>query len=373
MKNIPLWKSLPPRVRSLITFLLKAVVTVGAFYLLLSHKITPAGGGPKASALAVIRDYLPGIDMAVFWRFIFIATAIKAVGIACSIYRWSLLLKGQGIVFPFWHLVGTFLIGRFIGTFTPGTIGLDGYKLWDAAHYSRKGIEATAATAIEKVLGIVGIFLTFLITLPLGFRVLETHFGGNASRVAFLTVSTSIVIIAAFFLMLFKPGIIQFFITRIPLPKKARLQSFVERVNRSAAAYQHHKGLLLNAAFQAFMVHFTTAVMYFFTALAIGASGANLWEVTFASSIQIFATVISPFTIAGEGVREIITMVLLGKLMGTGATILFAALGFWAAEALTLFGGFFLWARRKSYAPAFVILDGTRHDPRQLIAEAGAA
>ena len=35
---------------------------------------------------------------------------------------------------------------------------------------------------------------------------------------------------------------------------------------------------------------FCTATLYFFTALAIGAAGARFWEVTFASTIQIFAT-----------------------------------------------------------------------------------
>ena len=47
--------------------------------------------------------------------------------------------------------------------------------------------------------------------------------------------------------------------------------------------------------------------MYFFTALAIGvtAAQASFWQVTFASTIQILATVLSPFTIAGEGIREI--------------------------------------------------------------------
>ncbi len=35
-----------------------------------------------------------------------------------------------------------------------------------------------------------------------------------------------------------------------------------------------------------------------------------------------------------------------------------AALGFWSAEALTLFGGFFWLARRRGYRPKFVLVDG---------------
>jgi hypothetical protein len=33
-------------------------------------------------------------------------------------------------------------------------------------------------------------------------------------------------------------------------------------------------------------------------------ANADFWQVTFGSSIQILATVLSPFTIAGEGIRE---------------------------------------------------------------------
>jgi arylsulfatase A-like enzyme len=110
------------------------------------------------------------------------------------------------------------------------------------------------------------------------------------------------------------------------------------------------------------MVHFTTAAMYYFTALAIGATGATFWEITFGSSIQIFATVISPFTIAGEGIREAAQLVLLGSLIGPAAAIVSAALGFWAAEAPTMLGFVFWWIRPTDYTPAYCRVDGVQVD-----------
>ena len=56
-----------------------------------------------------------------------------------------------------------------------------------------------------------------------------------------------------------------------------------------------------------FLTHFTTAVVYFFTALAIGAIAigmADFWPIVFGSNIQILATILSP-TIAGEGARDL--------------------------------------------------------------------
>jgi arylsulfatase A-like enzyme len=100
--------------------------------------------------------------------------------------------------------------------------------------------------------------------------------------------------------------------------------------------------------------------MYYFTALAIGARNAHFWPIAFGSSIQIFATVVSPFTIAGEGIREAAQLVVLGAWIGPAAAIVSAALGFWAAEAPTLLGGLFWWLRGRAYQPAYCRVDGVQ-------------
>jgi len=102
--------------------------------------------------------------------------------------------------------------------------------------------------------------------------------------------------------------------------------------------------------------------MYYFTALAIHAPGGHFWTITLGSSIQILATVLSPFTIAGEGIREIAQLLLLGKLIGPAAAVVSAALGFWAAEALTLAGAWFWWARPADYTPPWCRVDGAQVD-----------
>lgn len=343
----------PSRMRSLAFNVLKLVITVAAFWLLLSHEVR-TDDGRHVTALRAIADYLPKIDPATFWQFVLLAAAIKFVGILASMYRWSLLLQGQGIHFPFGHVFGAFLIGRFLGTFLPSTVGLDGYKLYDAARFSGRTAAVTAATAVEKVLGIVGIFLTFLVAFPLGYDIL----GDRAALVGMVTVPLAVAVIGVFFLLAFRPTLVQAILTRVPFPGRAKIHGFLARTSDAAAVYRDQKLLLVNAAAQSFLVHFSTAAMYFFTALAIGAEHARFWEVTFASSIQIFATVISPFTIAGEGVREIVQTLLLAKKIGTSESIISAALGFWAAEALTLAGGWFWWRRGETYRPAWIILDG---------------
>jgi len=192
-----------------------------------------------------------------------------------------------------------------------------------------------------------GIFLTFLVALPFGLHVL----GEQATMVATITVPLSILVLGGFTVALWRPGWVRPLISMLPTFGEARALAVAERLQAASAAYRGRLRLLAAALGLSFMVHFTTAAMYYFTAVAIGAQGAQFWPILFASSIQIFATVISPFTIAGEGVREIVQALLLARHIGVSESILSAALGFWAAEALTMAGAVFLLLRQSDYKP----------------------
>ncbi len=339
-------KSSPGGAKTAARLIVKLGLTVLVFYMLLTHRIA-VDGQQETTIYEALSTHLGQLDFARLWPWLLLAITIKIVGIFSSMLRWHLLLIGQGIAFNFGHLVGSFLIGRFLGTFLPSTIGLDGYKLYDAARFSGRGVEAAAATAIEKVFGLMGIFLTFLVALPFGLHVL----GEQATMVATITVPLSILVLGGFTVALWRPGWVRPLISMLPTFGEARALAVAERLQAASAAYRGRLRLLAAALGLSFMVHFTTAAMYYFTAVAIGAQGAQFWPILFASSIQIFATVISPFTIAGEGVREIVQALLLARHIGVSESILSAALGFWAAEALTMAGAVFLLLRQSDYKP----------------------
>ncbi len=343
--------------RSRLFTVLKAWFTVLCFWALLTHPMANEAG-EKVMALELIGDTIGKIDAGTFWLFVALATGIKMIGMLSSMYRWQLMLFGQGIELPFKHLFGSFLIGRAIGTFLPSTAGLDGYTLFDAARFSGRTVEVTAAKFVEKVCGFSGVFMTFLATLPFGIAI----FGENARFFALASVPIAAGVIGGLVVTLLFPGFIQWILANVPIPAKQRISGLVSRISTSASAYRSRPGLVLQILFLSFLVHFTTAAMYYFTALAIGAVGADFWEVTFGSSIQIFVTVISPFTIAGEGIREAAQYVLLKEQIGGPEAIVSAALGFWAAEAPTMLGFLFWWARSETYTPAFSRVNGVQVD-----------
>jgi uncharacterized membrane protein YbhN (UPF0104 family) len=355
----------PPRARTPLVFAIKAYLTLRVIWLIALHEVD------GMTIYAVLREQLRDLDAATFALYVLLAMGLKLVGIAASIGRWMLMLRGQDIELPVRHVVGAFFIGRFLGTFLPSTLGLDGYKLYDAARFSGRTIEVTAATAVEKVLGVSGIFGTFLIALPLGVGI----FGSYAGVITWLGVPIALLPLVFVSLGFFWPGpvLIRFALGKLPLPT---LRRTLERIADGASAYARHKGLLLAAWGLSLVQHFATASMYYATARALGVTpqSAGFWEVTFASSIQIFATVISPFTIAGEGIREAAQGLLLQGQMTFAVAAASGLLGFLAAEAPTLLGAVPWLLRRESYQPAFCRVDGRQVDyeeARRRAAEVG--
>jgi len=336
---------------------LKLYLTVRMVWLLLAWPMKTETG-QVVPAWRLVLDVLEQIDAGTFLLFAFIGTVVRFLGVFTSMLRWHLVLLGQGIEFPFRHVFGAFLIGRAIGFFLPSTAGLDAYKLYDAARFSGRTVEVTAGTVLEKVLGITGIFLTFLVALPFGYRI----FGENSATVAAITVPMAAGIIGGLLLVLFYPGIVQWLIERLPVPGKARLEGVVVRLSNAAAAYRDKKPLVAGMLFCSFMTHFTTAAMYYFMALAVGAGAkAVFWPIVFGSAIQIFATVIGP-TIGGLGVREAAQLLTVGALIGPGVAILSATLGFWVGEVPTLFGFIFWVLRGPDYRPAYCRVNGDQVD-----------
>lgn len=353
--------------RNRLDLLAKGLFTAGGIMALLRHPI-PAGSGVRLPIYEAIARYVDQVDAQAFLLFAALAMGVKFAGVLASACGWHLLLIGQGVRFPFWSKITTsFLIGRFIGTFLPSTIGLDGYTLYEASRYSNQWARCVTAKLLEKFIGVTGLFLGMVVTLPFGYQVIVdvTEQAGRPEAAPALAAAIALVaggISAAVLLGLVWPVFLTGTIALCGRFMPGNLRSQVSRFAEAVGAYRGQVGLLLAALFAKFLTHFTTAVVYYFTALAIGVVGAKFWPITFGSTIQILATVLSP-TIAGEGARELFQMLLLSKQLGGEAqAVLSAALGFIAAEAATMWGGAFLWVRKPGWRPAFTLVDGKQVD-----------
>ena len=340
----------------------KVLFTVGGFVALLRHPIAGEDGAvPLHDALVTSMSVVDPVPFVVFGL---AAMAIKLVGVLFSATSWYLLLRGQGIRLAYAQTVLTgFLIGRFIGTFLPSTLGLDGYTLYEAGRVTGQWHRVIAAKAVEKLAGGAALFLGILVMLPVGYQVFDKAFGAWGWAVTLGVGLTAFSIVAVALLIFAVPTWIEAAMgvvgPRLPGP----VAHHGERLTRASSAYRGKLGLLLAALGCKFVSHLNTAIVYWFTALAIGVVGAEFLPIVSGSLLQILGTVFSP-TIAGEGAREALQALLLTDYYDANPAkaVLAAALGFVAAEAATLWGGAFLWTRNDQWRPSVCEVDGVAVD-----------
>lgn len=262
----------------------------------------------------------------IFW--LVAATLVKLCGIASGIIRWKLLLHGQGVQLPWGYAAYNWFTGRAIGMFTPGTAGLDGWRLLTSGSYTKKWVECTTVIVMEKIIGFIALTFLVLVTFPLGFKILQINIFMFAAILAVLLAFTVFC-----FSILFKPRIIQVLVLTLPVPGKVR--NLVNRIAVAATAYDGHRGTLVAAVFFGVMVHAGTAFMYFCTMNAIRAENTSIYDVLFAAPLMIYASVLVP-TAGGMGVREIVFSRLLGAKSGFDVAAIFGHLGWWCGEFVPL-------------------------------------
>jgi uncharacterized protein (TIRG00374 family) len=276
-----------------------------------------------------------------------VATLVKVVGVLASILRWDQLLRGQGYRVPLGYLTASFLVGRFIGVFLPSTLGLDGYRAYDMARQAHDAVGSVAVIVVEKITGFFTLSLLVLATLPAGLRFLPRQL------LVVIFAIFCVPVVVSFFLLL-KPWLVEWALDKLlglRFPGKARIEGLLRRSVTAVTVYQDQKGVLFRAVLLGIVVHGSTALMYYFCALAVGVD-AGLADMLFVGPWIILATVGLP-TVGGEGAREFTALGLLTRIgVPDSAAWLVGHLGFWAAEFVpAVVGGLILALRPGQYRP----------------------
>ncbi len=280
----------------------------------------------KGVSPSELLDVLQQLDRGSAALWISVAIVVLLSGISCGIMRWKLLLLGQGIRLPFLYLARCWFMGRAIGLFLPGTIGLDGYRLVESATYTGQPIKCATVVAVEKLIGFIALFLLVFLTLPLGARLFNFNFAILGPVLAILGT-----FILTAFLLLLNPRIAQVLVAALPVPGKIRNQ--VNTLGTAVTAYAGQRKLLMAAVGLGLCVHLAICMIYFCTAMAISGGGANMLDVLFASPLTIVSTVIAP-TAGGLAAREAVMTALLGGKYGAEEAFLFAHLFYWIGQVL---------------------------------------
>ncbi|MBU0518420.1 flippase-like domain-containing protein [bacterium] len=276
------------------------------------------------------------------------AFLMQVGAILFSIMRWNVLLKGQNLVVPFPHIVKTFLVGRFLGTFTPTGVGLEAYKAYDIARYTGQTEASVSVVLIEKMIGtFFSLSLWVLVTLP---------FFVGAIDVKFLYVFGmffGILLILAL-ILLFSPNFFRVFL-RMNFPLKGKIEKPLNRMVDAFTIYSKKKGALLSAVLLGLVVYLFWFLTYYMNSLAMGA-GLALGDIIKVGPLTQIATMI-PLSIAGIGLREGAFMGLLdtlGVFAGTtsaarSAMMLSATMVYFVSVSVNVFGAIIFLTRRTDY------------------------
>ena len=265
---------------------------------------------------------------------------IKLVGIFANVWRWQILLRGQGIDLGFGYLANTYFIGRYFGIVTPSTMGLDAWRLYDTIRLTRRPVECTTVLGVERVLGGVGILTVILLLLPFARDITQKQSFGELVAAMWLPLAAATLFGV---LILIQPGWFRGLLRLLP---GGRARRFAASVIDSASAYSGRRRSLLLALLLAVVGQITTTLMYFANAMSLATQNVRVSEVLFAAAVMTFGTFIAP-SASGEGVRELVFVWLLGTKAGAAKAFLIGNLGFWIEKIpLSVPGGLLLLLRR---------------------------
>lgn len=316
---------------------LRIAITGGLLLLLFKPSLFGLEVSLIPVSLGALRAELGELQGARFWSWIGVALALKAIAIAAGITKWALLLRAQRIRLPIRTLAAIFLAGRFFGTFLPGTIGLDGFRLYEVARRTGRLVESATVIVFDKLAGFIALTLLVALTLPIGYQALaqEHRIPPGVLRALvtlFATGAAGALVLIGF------PRVVRPTVEMVARWLPARLGGLLRQVGLAVAAYEGQRRVMVAALFCGIASHLATSLMYFATAMALATQSLGLGPVLFAAPIMIFGTVLGP-SIGGEGIREAIFVYLLGSTVGPAKAFLASHLGFWVEETFALVGG----------------------------------
>jgi len=308
-----------------VLFAVKGAVSIGLMYWVVQAAL--ARDGVEALEASLSRVSLAWVTVAI---------ALQLLPVLTGTVRWRLLLCAQGIRLPFSWLLRSYLVGRFIGAFTPSTAGLDFYRAWDVARETGETGKSAGVILVEKGLGLLAVALVCLGLLPFGAREL---LGTGAFVVAATAAFGSVVGIG----VLARPARAKVLLRVLPAPLRTRAEKLLDAVSAPGLG----AGVLVRGVALGLVAHVSLSAVFAATGVALGVD-VRLESLVVVGNAIVIATLL-PISIGGVGVRESVAVLLLSRVgvSVTDATLV-ALLGYFAGQVPALAGGVLLLVRRSA-------------------------
>lgn len=303
---------------------LKVIVTLGLLGWLLRQMVLRDG-------VDVLLDRASNLSP----TWVALAIVLHFGAVTTGVLRWRVLLATRGVNEPLTVLFRSFLVGRFIGAFTPSTTGLDGYRLWDIGRRTGDYATSGAVILVEKLVGLVGMATVCLVLLPFGLLERLGLFG------VLVALGMAGVALLGLF-VLSSPARAASLAGLAPGPLRPRAKKIAEAMAGGLALSSLAPALGLGILSHAFL-----SATFAASGLAVGIELSPLTLLAVGNAIVI--SVLLPISIGGVGVREGVAVALLvaagDGIVTTTDAMLLALVGYLTGQAPALVGGLWMLAR----------------------------
>jgi uncharacterized protein (TIRG00374 family) len=266
-----------------------------------------------------------------------------------GVIRWQWILQVQGLNVRLSRLYSIAFIGMFFNAFMLGSTGGDVVKAWYVAHETHhKKAEAVATVVVDRLIGLLVLFVITLIMMGIFFRrVFEDP------KLAWFSVITLVVVLSTVLATVI--GLWRGFADKFYLRRWLKRMPRYDTLRRMVDAYRvyaSHPTVLAKTVLISFGVHFFSMLSVVCIGYGLGVRSATFVDYYLYLPIINSVTAV-PITISGFGVREGMYVKMFKEVGVDGAVALvMSLLGYLASLIWSIIGAFFYLTHRKELPPA---------------------
>jgi uncharacterized protein (TIRG00374 family) len=262
--------------KQLIVTLLKYGLGIGLLAWVIWSYWEPTPGGPGQEPVPGLREAL---EKPIHFLPFAVSLLLYLVGILITFYRWYILVRAQDLPFTVNAAMRLGLIGFYLSTFLPGSVGGDLIKAAFIAREQSRRTVAVATVVIDRVIGLCGLFwLVALVGGVAWFAGYIAELARDQEGVAWLEtiVLFAIGVMAGSFAGWFVAG----FVPAGPAERLARGLERIYKVGmplaelwRALYMYRRRGPTVFSALLLSVAGHFCFVTAFYFSALTLSSAG----------------------------------------------------------------------------------------------------
>jgi len=210
--------------------------------------------------------------------------------------KWNLLLRSRGVLISTWQATRLYLIGHLLGSFTPGALGADVYRVTALRRFGRTR-EIVATVLLERFVGLAVVGIVTALGLPVSAR----YLGADSTRmVSVIVISVSLMVVGVWASL--SPSLVEGLARKVPFVSRLGVVGKIRDFYRSYAESRIHGGTL--AAFTALTVLevLVTVLVVYLAGRSVGVDAPLGYLLCIVPLIQILLRL--PVSFQGIGVQE---------------------------------------------------------------------